>query len=234
MRRPNVVLVLADDMGYSDLGCYGGEIRTPNLDRLGRDGVRLSNFYNTAKCCPSRASLLTGLHPHQTGIGLMTRDDTPTGYAGNLNRRCATIAEILRDAGYATCLSGKWHMSNDVHAPNESWPTRRGFDRYFGTLTGSGSFYQPETLTRGESDASAEADTADFFYTDAITEEAYAFIREQTSQNPDQPFFLYVAHTAPHWPLHAPEEDVQGYDGVYDAGWDKLREQRIRALSLTP
>src|SRR5882757_390663 len=107
--RPNVVLILADDMGFSDIGCYGGEISTPNLDALGRNGVRFSHFYNTARCSPSRASLLTGLHPHQTGIGILTNDDSPRGYPGNLNRQCVTIAEILRDQGYATCLSGKWH-----------------------------------------------------------------------------------------------------------------------------
>jgi arylsulfatase A-like enzyme len=223
--RPNVVLVLADDLGYSDLGCYGSEIRTANLDELGRRGVRLSQFYNTARCSPSRASLLTGLHPHQTGIGVLTNDDSPDGYPGTLGDRCVTTAEVLRAAGYATCLAGKWHMSSQMRRPDDSWPTRRGFDRFFGTITGCGSYYQPGTLTRGEKDATTESDDPDFFYTDAISAEAEEFIREAT-----QPFFLYAAYTAPHWPLHAPEADVDAYDGVYDAGWDELRRRRMDAL----
>src|SRR5437762_2960928 len=143
MRPPSVVLIVADDLGYSDLGCYGGEIHTPTLDRLGRQGVRLSQFYNTARCSPSRASLLTGLHPHQTGPGILTNDDRPRGYPGTLNLRCVTLAEILRKAGYATCLSGKWHLASEIREPNDAWPTRRGFDRFFGTLTGCGSYFHP-------------------------------------------------------------------------------------------
>jgi arylsulfatase A-like enzyme len=226
MRRPNVVLVLADDLGYSDLGCYGGEIRTPNLDELGRAGVRLSHFYNTARCSPSRASLLTGLHPHQTGIGVLTNDDSPRGYPGTLNDRCVTLAEILGAGGYATCLAGKWHLTARISRPDGSWPTRRGFDRFFGTITGCGSYYQPGTLTRDEQDASAETEQPGFFYTDAITDEAVAFI----NANVDAPFLLYVAYTAPHWPLHAPETDVADYAGVFDAGWDELRVGRLKAL----
>jgi len=227
--RPNVVLILADDMGFSDLGCYGGEIVTPNLDVIGRGGVRFSNFYNTARCSPSRASLLTGLHPHQTGIGILTNDDRPHGYPGTLNQHCATLAEILRDQGYATCLSGKWHLASEMHVPNGAWPTRRGFDRFFGTLTGCGSFYQPGTLTRGEADASAEADAPGFFYTDAIAEEGARFIMEHRAQDAP-PIFLYAAFTAPHWPLHAIEDDIGRYDGRFDEGWDKLRSERLARL----
>jgi arylsulfatase len=228
-RRPNVVLVLVDDMGFSDLGCYGGEVLTPNLDRLGREGVRFSHFYNTARCSPSRASLLTGLHPHQAGIGILTNDDLPHGYPGNLNRACATMAEVLRDAGYATCLSGKWHLATEMKVPNDAWPTRRGFDRFFGTLTGCGSFFQPGTLTRGEASAAAEAAAPDFFYTDAITDEAVRFIEDHAA--PDAaPFFLYAAYTAPHWPLHAKPEDIAKYDGFFDRGWDALRVERLKRL----
>lgn len=226
---PNVVLILADDMGFSDIGCYGGEIRTPNLDSLGRNGVRFSHFYNTARCSPSRASLLTGLHPHQTGIGVLTNNDSPRGYPGNLNRHCATMAEILRDRGYATCLSGKWHLSADRHRPNGAWPTERGFDRFSGTLTGCGSFYEPGTLTRGETSAADEAAAPDFFYTDAITHEAVAFINDHAAADAP-PFFLYTAFTAPHWPLHAPEQEIARYQGVFDAGWDSLRTDRMRRL----
>ena len=230
MRRPNVVLILADDMGFSDVGCYGGEVQTPNLDRLARGGVRCSQFYNTARCSPSRASLLTGLHPHQTGIGILTNDDRPRGYAGSIGERCVTVAEVLKAAGYATCLAGKWHLASDMRTPNAAWPTRRGFDRFFGTLTGCGSFFQPGTLTRGEESAEDEVLDPDFYYTDAITDEASAFVRDCRALHADWPFFLYVAYTAPHWPLHARDEDIAHYRGAYDAGWDVLRERRVARL----
>ena len=227
-KRPNIVIVLADDMGFSDIGCYGGEIRTPNLDALGRRGARFSQFYNTARCSPSRASMLTGLHPHQTGIGILTNDSSPRGYPGTINRRCATLAEMLKGAGYATCLAGKWHLAVDMSKPNDCWPTRRGFDRFFGTLTGCGSFYKPGTLKRQEADASAEADDPAFFYTDAIADEGAAFVREQAASR--KPFFLYTAFTAPHWPLHAPQEDIDACNGRFDEGWDSLREKRMARI----
>lgn len=230
MARPNVVLVLVDDMGFSDIGCYGGEIDTPNIDRLARQGVRFSQFYNTARCSPSRASLLTGLHPHQTGIGILTNDDRPRGYPGTINDRCVTIAEVLKAAGYATCLAGKWHLASEMKKPNDAWPTRRGFDRFFGTLTGCGSFFQPGTLTRGEANVEDEALAPGFYYTDAITDEAVAFIRDCRSGATKPPFFLYVAYTAPHWPLHARDEDLAKYRGRFDAGWDALRERRLERL----
>ena len=230
MTPPNVVLILVDDMGFSDIGCYGGEVKTPNIDRLAERGVRFSQFYNTARCSPSRASLLTGLHPHQTGIGVLTNDDRPRGYPGTINERCVTIAEVLKAAGYATCLSGKWHLASEMHKPNDAWPTRRGFDRFFGTLTGCGSFFQPGTLTRGEVNVEDEARDTDFYYTDAITAEAVAFVRDRNSGDARQPFFLYVAYTAPHWPLHARDEDIARYRGTFSAGWDVLREQRMKRL----
>ncbi len=223
--RPNVVLILADDLGYSDVGCFGGEIRTPNLDRLGRNGVRLSQFFNTARCSPSRASLLTGLHPHQTGIGILTDVDPPGGYPGSLNDRCATLAEMLAAEGYATGLSGKWHLSSNRTEPVDSWPTRRGFEHFFGTIVGGGSYFSPLALYRGETDASAETAAEGFYYTQAIAEDAVSFIRE--SAEADRPFFAYVAFTAPHWPLQAPEEDIAAYDGVFDEGWDVLRDRRL-------
>jgi arylsulfatase len=227
-RRPNILLVLADDMGFSDIGCYGGEIDTPNLDRLASDGVRFSQFYNAGRCSPSRASLLTGLHPHQTGIGVLTKDDTARGgYPGSLNRACVTIPEVLKQAGYATCMSGKWHLASNVARPNDAWPTRRGFDEFFGTLQGSCSYFQPGSLTRGETNVEAEA-AGDFYYTDAITDHACAFI--QRAGYGTNPFFLYVAYTAPHWPLHARQEDIAKYRGRFDAGWDVLRERRIGRL----
>ncbi|HSD00703.1 MAG TPA: arylsulfatase [Casimicrobiaceae bacterium] len=230
MTRPNVVLILVDDMGFSDIGCYGGEVKTPNIDRLAQRGVRFSQFYNTARCSPSRASLLTGLHPHQTGIGVLTNDDRPRGYAGAINERCVTMAEVLKAAGYATCLSGKWHLASEMRTPNDAWPTRRGFDRFFGTLTGCGSFFQPGTLTRGEVNVEDEALDPDFYYTDAISAEAVAFVEDRGRRDATQPFFLYAAYTAPHWPLHARDEDIARYRGTFDEGWDKLRERRMKRL----
>ena len=230
MPQPNVIVILADDLGFSDLGCYGGEIRTPALNGLAERGVRLSQFYNTARCSPSRASLLTGMHPHQTGIGVLTRPDLPDGYPGNLNSQCVTIAEQLRDAGWRTWMSGKWHLAADASTPNDTWPTRRGFDRFFGTIAGCGSYYNPQTLTRGEEPADDAVSNPDFYYTDAISDEVVGWVDEFAQNDDHQPFFAYVAYTAPHWPLHAVEEDIDRYDGVFDEGWDALREKRLNRL----
>ncbi len=230
MARPtNIVLILADDLGFSDIGCYGGEIRTPNLDRLGQHGVRMAQFYNTARCSPSRASLLTGKHPHQTGIGVLTRPDLPDGYAGDLSPSTATIAELLSSAGWRSGLSGKWHLSGDPETPNGSWPTRRGFERFFGTLAGCSSYFAPQTLTRGEEPA-GDAAAEDFYYTDAISDEAARWIEQLEADSPADPFFLYVAYTAPHWPLHALESDLEATRARFDAGWDQLREERLGRL----
>ena len=230
-QKPNVVIILNDDMGFSDIGCYGGEIDTPNLDRLAANGLRYSQFYNTARCSPSRASLLTGLHPHQTGIGILTYSTGPEGYAGDLNRRCVTIPEVLREQGYRTYLSGKWHIASSLKEPSDAWPLQRGFDRFYGTIIGAGSFYNPNTLTRGNDNVEHEAEQdPDFFYTDAISDQAAAFVREHRDESPDAPFFMYVAYTAPHWPLHAHEEDIAKYKGRFDAGWDVLREERLDRL----
>ena len=228
--RPNIVLILNDDMGYSDLGCYGGEVETPNLDRLAQNGVRFSQFYNTARCSPSRASLLTGLHPHQTGIGVLTYNMGPEGYAGNLNRRCVTIAEALKASGYRSYLSGKWHVAGNLTQPTDSWPMQRGFDEFYGTIIGAGSFYDPNTLTRGNDNIEHEARAPGFFYTDAISDNAVDMIRRHRKAHADKPFFQYVAYTAPHWPLHAHDEDIARYKGRFDKGWDKLREERLARL----
>lgn len=230
MPRPNIVVIVADDLGFSDLGCFGGEIRTPVLDTLGTSGVRLSQFYNTARCSPSRASLLTGLHPHQTGIGVLTRPDLPHGYAGTLDPQCVTVAERLRDAGWRTWMIGKWHLAADVTTPNESWPTRKGFDRFFGTLAGCGSYFDPQTLTRGEQPALDAELNADFYYTDALSDEAVSWIEGLGDDEDERPFFLYLAYTAPHWPLHAPPELIDSYSGVFAEGWDVLRARRMERL----
>jgi arylsulfatase A-like enzyme len=229
-RKPDIVLILNDDMGFSDIGCYGGEVETPNLDRLAKGGLRFSQFYNTARCSPSRASLLTGLHPHQTSVGVLTYDMGPEGYAGNLNHRCVTIAEALKPAGYRSYLSGKWHVSSNLRQPTDSWPMQRGFDKFYGTIIGAGSFYDPNTLTRGNENIEHEAREPGFFYTDAISDNAAEFIRAHAKEHADKPFFEYVAYTAPHWPLHAHDEDIAKYKGRFDKGWDKLREERLERL----
>ena len=227
-KRPNIVLILNDDMGFSDLGCYGGEVLTPNIDSLAEGGLRYTQFYNTARCCPSRASLLTGLYPHQADVGHMMDDDEVDGYLGDLSLESVTIAEALKAGGYGTYMSGKWHVTRFVDGPEHNWPVQRGFDDYFGIITGAASYFQPRTLTRNNERIEAEED--DFFLTDAISEHAVRQIQEHVRDKPDVPFFQYVAYTAPHWPLHAHEEDVAKYAGRFDAGWDALREERLERM----
>lgn len=236
--RPNIILILSDDMGFSDLGCYGGEIHTPNLDRLATDGLRFTQFYNTGRCCPTRASLLTGLYPHQAGIGHMVNDRGRPGYAGTLNEHCVTIAEVLRTAGYATYATGKWHVveEGDIRPDGDkrNWPLQRGFDRFYGTIAGAGSYFDPSALTRGNTMISAFADPEytpeRFYYTDAIAHHAARFVREHHEKTPDNPFFLYVAFTAAHWPMHALEEDIAKYRGMYDDGYEAIRRRRLGRL----
>ena len=233
--RPNIVLMMADDMGYSDLGCFGSEIATPNIDSLARRGARFSQFYNCARCCPTRASLLTGLYPHEAGVGHMTTDLRLAGYRGYLSRNAVTIAEALKPAGYTTLMSGKWHVGGDYllsdpsipSVGSESWPqpVDRGFDRHFGTLTGAGSYFNPHTLTE---DGELIGAQGDFYYTDAIANKAVEYIDEYGAG--EDPFFLYVAFTAPHWPLHALEEDIARYRGRYRDGWENLRQGRHEEL----
>lgn len=226
--RPNIILIMADDMGFSDIGCYGGEIQTPNLDQLAEHGLRYTQFYNTARCCPTRASLMTGLYAHQTGMGAMTRPTPLRGYQGHINRNCVTIAEVLKQAGYATFMSGKWHLTEDknklVTGSKHNWPRQRGFDRFFGTIAGAGSFFTPQTLTLNN--APITEFPKDFYYTTAIGEHGAQFIREHGADENDQPFFLYVPFTAPHWPLHALEKDIKKYRGKYLKGWDAIRAER--------
>lgn len=223
---PNIVVILADDMGYSDIGCYGGEIPTPNIDMLAENGIRFTQFYNGGRCCPTRAALLTGLYAHQAGVGAMVTPSDRPGYRGRLNESCATFAEVLRNAGYQTFMSGKWHVSHyNYHEPEstlhpESWPLQRGFDRFFGTLAGAGSFFTPVSLME---DNGFIEPWDGFYYTDAINDYAVKFVEEADN---DKPFLMYVAHVAPHWPLHALPEDIEKFEGLYDTGWDLLRQER--------
>lgn len=236
--RPNIILIMSDDMGWSDLGCFGSEISTPHLDGLAAKGVRFTQFYNTGRCCPTRATLLTGLYAHQTGIGHMMEDRGSEAYRGDLNRRCVTIAEVLRMAGYRTYLSGKWHVTKkvrpDAAADRHNWPLQRGFDRFYGTIHGAGSFFDPNSLVRDNTLISPYADSEyqpqEFYYTDAINDHAAKFVSDHARDHADKPFFMYLAHTAPHWPMHAKAADIARYKGRYDAGYDAVRESRLQRL----
>lgn len=233
--RPNIVVIMADDLGYSDIGCYGGEIQTPNLDGLAEDGVRFTQFYNAARCCPTRASLLTGKYPHQVGLAQNGR---------TLSRNAATIAEVLKENGYHTGMAGKWHLSrtkklddpeeqllwlshrkdSSIFAPVESYPSNRGFEEHWGVIWGVVNYFDPFSLVHNEEEIKEIPD--DFYMTNFITEKSVDMI-EQFSKD-EKPFFIYIAHTAPHWPLHALPEDIEKYKGMYDEGWDVLREKRYK------
>jgi len=225
--RPNIIVILVDDMGFSDIGCYGGEIATPNIDALAQHGLRYRNFYNTGRCCPTRAALMTGLYSHQAGVGHMTGDYHLPGFTGRLNDQCVTIAQALRPAGYFTAMSGKWHLG----AADGQRPISRGFDRYFGTTTGGVYYDLTSTSTTRElylDDnllAGRDEDLPEGFYsTHSFTDYAVRFIDQAREQ--DKPFFLYLAHIAPHFPLQAPQETIDRYRGTYAGGWEQLQQQR--------
>jgi arylsulfatase A-like enzyme len=237
-QRPNLVLIMADDLGFSDIGPYGSEIRTPNLDALAAGGVRFTQFYNCARCCPTRASLLTGLYAHQAGVGYMEptnrynkaiADSGPIPeYQGFLNRRCVTIAEVLAGAGYQTLMTGKWH----VGALEGQRPWERGFERFYGILAGAANHFEPGD--RLWYDGKPHRAEQGFYSSDAFSSYAARFIREAQT---DRPLFLYTAFTAPHWPIQAPEEDIARYRGRYRMGWDELRRRRFarqKELGLFP
>lgn len=236
--RPNIILIMSDDMGYSDIGCYGSEIETPVLDNLAANGIRFSQFYNTARCCPTRASLLTGLYPAQTGMGFMTSHENEPGYQGEIGNQCVTIAEVLKPAGYRTYMSGKWHVarnSSDEDSLKYNWPLQRGFDRFYGTIVGAGSLWDPWALTRGNKFITPVNDTEyhpeeKWYYTDAISDNAVKYIEEHQTTSPDNPFFMYVAYTAAHWPLHAPDDEIALHQGKYDEGFAAIRMKRYQKL----
>ena len=223
-------------MGFSDIGAYGSEIQTPNIDSLATQGIRFTQFYNASRCCPTRASLMTGLHPHLTGIGHMTNSPVSKrydhgvsfpNYRGFLNRQCATLAEILRPAGYETYLAGKWHLG---YHDRSRWPLQRGFDKFYGCITGATRYFSPvapRDITLGNEPLKELKSTTErrYYTTDAFTDYAIRFIEEGEK---DKPFFLYLAYTAPHWPHQAHEEDIDKYRGNYKAGWDELRQQRYK------
>lgn len=227
--RPNVLLIVADDLGFSDLGCYGGEIETSNLDDLANNGVRLTRFYSSGRCCPSRASILTGLYPHRAGLGHMVQDLGQPGYRGRLAKDAITIAQALEPAGYRSFISGKWHLGTDD-------PTQHGFEQFYGTLVSAQTFWDPEHYIRLPSGSNKKSYQPGTFYgTDALTDHALEFLAE--SRNTSNPWFLYLAYNAPHFPLQAPKEDIDKYIESYLVGWDQIRNQRLqkqKELGIVP
>ena len=227
--RPNIILVMVDDMGYSDIGCYGSEIPTPNIDRLAANGIRFSQFYNGSRCCPTRAALLTGINQHQTGVGHMMSegrfnfDYEVDGYRGQLNRSCVTLAEVLGAADYHTWMTGKWHLGDDM----DDRPLQRGWDRFYGSLSGAFSYFMPhgDRHLMDGNEALPPPDPDKYYTTDAFTDRAIEWIR---GKKDDRPFFLYLAHNAPHWPLHAKEKDIEPFVGKYMKGWDEIRKERFK------
>ena len=225
-QKPNIVLILGDDMGYSDIGCYGGEIRTPNLDALAANGLRYTQFYNMARCCPTRASLLTGLYPQQAGVGHMVNDRGTPAYQGDLSSHAVTIAEALKSAGYKSYLAGKWHVTPYIidKPDKHNWPLQRGFDKFFGIVSGAGSLYDPRSLANGNEYV---APREGFYATTDYTNHAIDFINNHQEESP---FFLFLSHQAAHWPMHAPESAIAPYKGHYDQGWDVTREKRLQRM----
>jgi arylsulfatase A-like enzyme len=226
-KKPNIILIMADDLGYSDIGAYGSEIQTPNLDRLANSGLRLREFYNNSICAPTRASLLTGQYQHKAGVGFFNVNLGLPAYQGYLNKESLTIAEVLRNAGYSTLMSGKWHVGDDSLV----WPNQRGFDHFYGFIGGASNYFDigsypekapPVVLIKDNQKLKLKPDQ---YLTDEITSNAIEFLDEQNSTG--KPFFLYVAYNAPHWPLQALPEDIAKYKGKYDIGWDSVRTLRI-------
>ncbi len=247
--RPNIVVILADDMGFSDIGCYGSEIHTPNIDYLAAHGIRYTRFYNTSRCCPTRASLLTGLYNQRAGIGNMTDVEDEPGYLGHLAENSVTLAEVLKEAGYHTAMSGKWHVSNTIgqkdpkeqqkwlnhqsyyptFSPLAQYPTNRGFEKFFGTIWGVVDYHDPFSLVSGTTPIKTVP--KNYYHTDAINDTAVAYIKDFSKDS--KPFFLYVAENAPHWPLMALPKDIARYKDTYKVGWDTIRARRYRNLVRT-
>ncbi|WP_183308161.1 arylsulfatase [Dysgonomonas hofstadii] len=248
--KPNIIVILADDLGYSDLGCYGGEIKTPNLDRLANNGLRFNNFYNTSRSCPTRASLLTGLYPHQAGIGRMTFDNHLPGYRGTLSKNAVTIAEVLNTAGYNTGMVGKWHVAETPLRPDQrqwlahqvyheefadkvNYPTRRGFNDFYGIIYGVTDYFDPFSLVNGEEPVREVPEG--YYITNDFSRKAVDYVNKYAGD--EKPFFLYLSYTAPHWPLHALPEDIEKYKDTYKDGWDAIRQaryERIKKLNIFP
>src|SRR5688572_22573577 len=225
-QRPNIILIMVDDMGYSDIGSYGSEIQTPNLDKLAFEGLRLREFYNNSICAPTRASLLTGQYQHRAGVGYFDVNLGLPAYQGYLNKESLTLAEVLKQNGYSTLMSGKWHVGKD----SLGWPNQRGFEQFYGFVPGASNYFDigeygqapPVTLIKNNKKENLKPGE---YLTNKIVDNALAFLDEQSKTQ--KPFFLYLPFNAPHWPLQALPEDIAKYKGRYDIGWDSLRQQRL-------
>jgi arylsulfatase A-like enzyme len=238
VKQPDIVLIMADDAGYSDFGCYGGEIETPVLDKLAANGLRFSQFYNTGRCCPSRAALLTGVYQHQAGMGHMTRDRGIPSYSGTILPHVPTLAERLKKGGYRTMMTGKWHLGIE---PAQS-PVARGFERFYGTRNFIDSYFtvlkhcqvfldDKEVLPGTEEPVNHLRPEQEWYTTDVFTDYALHFMEESFEKHADKPLFLYLAYNAPHFPLHARVADTQKYRGRFrEVGWDKLRKERFKRM----
>lgn len=237
--KPNIVLIVADDLGFSDLGCYGSEIKTPHLDLLAKEGMRLTQCYTNGICAPSRASLLTGQYPHNAGIGFFNTNLGTPAYQGYLNASSLTLGEVLRSGGYQTFLSGKWHVGND----STRWPLQRGFNQFFGFIPGAISYFDTKNIIKGntqdylvDQQKKYHPTAKDFYLTDELTRRGIHFLAKRNSEHKTPvpsntsipPFFLYLAYSSPHWPLHALPQDIAKYKGIYDLGWDSLRVRRYQ------
>lgn len=233
--KPNIILILVDDLGFSDIGAYGSEISTPNLDKMAKNGQRFTHFYNTSRCCPTRSSLQTGVYNHQAGVGFMNGNLGVPSYQGYLNKNVITIAEGLKTQGYTTLMSGKWHIGNTP----EQWPAARGYDKSFALIGGTSNFFYPHPFKLRETDFfvlndkkldnyTTEKKPDDYYLTDDITKYALQFLDE--TQKDKKPFFLFTAYNAPHFPLQARKEDIEKYRGKYLKGWDVVRSERYKKL----
>jgi arylsulfatase len=237
---PNIIVILLDDLGFSDFGCFGGEIDTPNIDRLAGAGLRFSGYTTVPMCTPARAALLTGKNPHSVGCGWLTHNDPGyPGYRGEIAKDAPTMAELLRARGYATMAAGKWHNTYDrnLHssADTSSWPLQRGFDRFYGFMGAETSYHQPDRMLEGNQQVQVDSYPTGYYAPDDYTSRAISWLAEHRSNAPAKPFLLYLAFQSPHTPLHAKPSDLATYRGRYDAGWDALRAARFerqRAMGL--
>lgn len=235
--KPNIIVIMADDMGFSDLGCYGGEIQTPNIDQLAKEGVRFTGFKNASRCTPSRASLLTGRYAHSVGVGRMSRDRNLPGYRGQLSTNAPTMAEILKPHGYATGIVGKWHQTVTGKSTQKPlFPLDRGFDFFYGTWWGAKDYFSPKFMMKNNEHIDDKTKyPADFYLTNALSDSAAEFVQNQIDL--DRPFYLYLAHYAPHAPIQAPADRVQKCFDRYMAGFETLQHERFtrqRELGVVP